>query len=159
MLFLRLVCLLAGFLVLLAPPAMLYPTGASAKELIPAAGMLAALLLAAAGFFFVALTGHRIRRSPVLQRLCALLMAAPFLAGAAALWNAATPTALWMSGLLLGFTLIVTAILAYPLLQGPSPRRLRARETHQRRHHPLEPQLGSELNYLPLSHHHQASSN
>ncbi len=159
--YLRFACLLAGFLVLLAPPAMLYPTGASSNELVPAAGMLIALLLASASFFLVALGGHRIRLSRAPLRLCAILLCAPFLAAIASLWNAATPAALWLSGLLLGFTLTVAAILASPLLRGPSPRRLRARETHLR-HHPtphLEPQLGSELNYLPLSHPQRLSNN
>ena len=149
--YLRFACLLAGLMVLLAPPAMLYPTGVSSNELAPAAGMLILLLLAAASFFFIALAGH-------LRRLSALFLCAPLLAGAAALWGSTTPTALWLSGLLLGFTLTVGAILASPLLQGPSPRRLRARETRQRHHHhPL--QLGSESNYLPLSHHHSLSHN
>lgn len=159
MLYLRLACLLAGFLVLLAPPAMLYPTGASSNELVPAAGMLIALLLAAASFFHIALTGHRIRHSPALRRLCALLLCAPFLAGAAALWRSATPPALWLSGLLLGFTLIVAAILAYPLLCGPSPRRIRAREVRLHRRQLGAAQLGSESNYLPITHQQRAPRN
>ncbi len=159
MLYLRLACLLAGFLVLLAPPAMMYPTGASSNELVPAAGMLTALMLAAASFFHIALTGHRIRHSPALRRLCAMLLCAPFLAGAAALWRSATPSALWMSGLLLGFTLIVSAILTSPLLNGPSPRRIRAREVRQHRRQFAPHQLGSESNYLPISHHQRAPRN
>jgi hypothetical protein len=155
--YLRFACLIAGFLVLLAPPAMLYPTGASSSELVPAAGTLIALMLAAASFFLVALAGHRIRTARAPLRLCALLMCAPFLAAIVALWNATTPPALWLSGLLLGFTLIVATVLASPLLRGPSPRRLRARESHLRRHHPL--QLGSELNYLPISQPQQITRN
>jgi hypothetical protein len=133
MLYLRLACLVAGFLVLLAPPVLMYPTGALPNEQVAAAGMLLALVLASASFFFIALNGHRIRYSPPLQRLCVPLLGLSFLAGGAALWRSANPAALWMSGMLLGFTLIVTAVLAYPLLQGPSPRRVRAREVRLRR--------------------------
>lgn len=138
MLLLRLACLLAGFLVLVAPPVVLYPTGAASGELAPAAGLLMAVLLAAASFFFIAIAGHHIRRSPELRRLAAMLQCAPFLVALVALWLAATPAALWMSGLLLGFTLVVAAVLAYPLLQGPSPRRQRARDVrHARRREPI----------------------
>jgi len=157
--YLRFACLLAGLMVLLAPPALLYPTGVSSNELAPAAGMLTLLLLAAASFFFIALAGHRIHRSPRLRRLSVPLLGAPFLAGVAGLWVSTTPTALWLSALLLGFTLTVAAILASPLVQGPSPRRLRARETRQRHHRHHSLQLGSELNYLPLSHHQPLSRN
>jgi hypothetical protein len=98
----------------------------------------ARLLLAAASFFFIAIAGHRISRSPDLRRLGAMLLCAPFLAALVALWLAAAPAALWMSGLLLGFTLSVAAALAYPLLQGPSPRRQRARDVrHARRREPI----------------------
>jgi len=128
MLLLRLACLLAGLLVLLAPPAMLFPRGTTSGELAATSGMLATLLLAAASFFFIAAAGHRLRRSPDLRRLCLLLLGAPFLAAITALLRAADPAAIWLSSLLLAFTLIVSAALASPLLQSPSPRRQRARD-------------------------------
>ncbi|SFC64354.1 hypothetical protein [Massilia yuzhufengensis] len=122
MIFLRLLCLLAGVLVLVAPPAMLFPNGA-----MPAT-VLVAMLLASASFFYVGVAGQRVRRSPRLGRLCTLLLLLPFLASAVTLWRSDDPAVLWMSGMLLGFTLIIGLVLAYPLLQGPSARRLRARE-------------------------------
>lgn len=131
MIFLRLACLLAGILVLVAPPAMLFPAGA-APDLGRSIVLPAALLLAASSFFFIGMTGHRIGRSPQLGRLCALLLLAPLLAGMATLWRGADPATLWMSGALLGFTLIVFVVLAAMLLQGPSASRLRAREIHLR---------------------------
>jgi hypothetical protein len=127
MIFLRLACLLAGLLVLVAPPAMLFPSGAMPPFL------LIALLLASASFFFIGVSGHRIRRSAKLGRLCAASLLVTLLASAATLWISADPALLWMSGMLLSFTLIVALVLAYPLLQGPSPRRLRAREGRQNR--------------------------
>ena len=49
-------------------------------------------------------------------------------AGKVALSLATAPRTLWMSSMLLGFTMFIGLILAYPLLQEPSARRLRARE-------------------------------
>ena len=128
MIFLRLACMVAGILVLVAPPAVLFPNGYAFPDLPRTVALLAALLLAASSFFFIGMTGHRIKRSPALGRLCALLLLGPLVAGVGTLWGSAEPMALWMSGALLGFTLIVALILALLVLQGPSPERLRARE-------------------------------
>jgi len=131
MIFLRLACLLAGILVLVAPPVVLFPKGAGAADLLGSTALLGALLLAASSFFFIGMTGHRIRRSPAWRRVCATVLLVPFLAGAATLWGSAEPTALWLSGALLGFTLIVSLALLLLLMQEPSAGRVRARE---RRH-------------------------
>lgn len=128
MIFLRLACLLAGLLVLVTPPILLFPNGVSTSELSRSAILLVAMLLAASSFFFIGMAGHRIKRSPTLGRACALALLAPFLAGAAALWSSAEPATLWLSGALLGFTLIVSLALILPMLQEPSASRLRARE-------------------------------
>ncbi|MCC2971381.1 hypothetical protein [Massilia sp. IC2-476] len=133
MIFLRLACLAAGILVLVAPPAMLFPKGAGLFELSRSVTLLAALLLAASSFFIVGMTIHRIKRSPALGRLCALLLGAAFVAGMATMWHSAEPLALWMSGALLCFTLMVALVLAFLLLQEPSPSRVRAREKRQHR--------------------------
>lgn len=131
MIFLRLACLIAGVLVLVAPPALLFPNGVAFPELSRSAVLLATLLMAASSFFFIGMAGHRIKRSPALGRLCALLLLAPFLAGAATLWRSADPMVLWMGGALLCFTLLVLVVLAWLLLKAPSAGRLRAREKHQ----------------------------
>ena len=133
MIFFRLACLVAGLLVLVAPPAMLFPKGADLSELSRSTVMLTAMLLAASSFFFIGMTGHRITRSPALARLCAMLLVLAFLAGLATLWRSAEPLALWMSGALLCFTLMVSLVLAFLLLQDPSPSRVRAREKRQHR--------------------------
>lgn len=127
MILLRLLCMMAGVLVLIAP-SMLLPTGGMPVSLPAALGMLVMLLLASSSFFFIGLAGNRFKASPKLHRLCLLLLAAPLVVGAATLWRAADPAALWMSGTLLGFTMFVCLILTSPLLQRPSARRLRARE-------------------------------
>lgn len=127
MIVLRIACLMAGILVLVVP-GVLFPNGAVASTMFGTAGFLVGMLLAASSFFAIALLGHRVKRSPRLRRLCALLLAAPLLAAMASLWLSVEPVSLWMSGWLLGFTLIVYLVLVYPLLRGPSARRLRARE-------------------------------
>ncbi|QOY95269.1 hypothetical protein IM543_05215 [Massilia sp. UMI-21] len=133
MIFLRLACLLAGVLVLVAPPAVLFPNGSAFPDLPHAAFLLVALLAAASSFFFIAMAGHRIKRSPALGRLCTMLLVAPLLAGVALLWGSAEPLAMWMSGALLCFTLLLALLLAFMQLKQPSPGRLRAREGRQRR--------------------------
>ena len=130
MIFLRLACLVAGILVLVAPPVVLFPNGA---DLPRSATLLAALLLAASSFFFIGMAGHRIKRSPSLRRLCVMLLVLPFVAGSATLWRSAEPLALWMSGALLCFTLIVSLVFALMMLQEPSAGRVRARERRQLR--------------------------
>ena len=133
MIFLRLACLLAGLLVLVAPPALLFPNGAALPEMSRSGGLVVALLLSASSFFFICMVGHRIKRSPGLARTCALLLAVPCLAGLAMLWRSAEPMAIWMSGALLCFTLVIALVLAFQLLQEPSPSRVRAREKRQHR--------------------------
>lgn len=131
MIFLRLACLIAGVLVLVAPPAVLFPNGVAFPELSRSAVLLGAILMAASSFFFIGVAGHAIKHSPALGRLCALLLLAPFLVGAATLWRSADPLVLWMGGTLLCFTLIVSLVLAWLLLKAPSAGRRRARERHQ----------------------------
>lgn len=133
MIFLRLACLLAGILVLVTPPVVLFPKGAGASDLLGSTTLLAALLLAASSFFFIGMTGHRIKRSPPLRRACAIVLLVPFLACAASLWGSAEPTALWLSGALLSFTLIVSLALVLFMLQEPSAGRVRAREGRRAR--------------------------
>lgn len=139
MIFLRLACLLAGVLVLVTPPVVLFPNGASTPELTRSAALLAAMLLAASSFFFIGMAGHRIKRSPALGRMSALVLLVTFVAGSAILWRSAEPTALWLSGALIGFTLIVSLALTLQMLQEPSASRVRAREGRQSR--------------LPVAHH------
>jgi len=127
MLFLRLACLAAGILVLIAPPAMLLTGGPVNPSPAWTVGVVAAVLLPAAAFLFVGMNVHRIRRSPVLGRLCALALLAPLLAGLLTMWRSVNPTTLWMSGLMLCFTLMLCALLAQKLVRTPSPNRIRHR--------------------------------
>lgn len=137
MILLRLACLAAGIAVLVAPPAMLFPNGAVTPNLLGALAMALVLMLAASAFFFITFSAHRIKRSPALRRLCVMLLGAPFLAGIATLWFGTDPNVLWMGGLLLSFTLVTGLALVYPILQGPSASRLRARDARPSRREPV----------------------
>lgn len=137
MIFLRLACLMAGVAVLVVPPAMLFPNGAVASSLLGALAMGLMLMLAASAFFFITFSAHRIKRSHALRRLCLMLLAAPLLAGLATLWFGTDPNVLWMGGLLLSFTLVTGLALVYPILQGPSASRQRARDARPTRREPV----------------------
>ena len=63
MIFVRLLCMLAGIMILVAPPVVLYPNGGATPDAVKAAGILAGLVLASSGFFLIGMAGHRIRRS------------------------------------------------------------------------------------------------
>ena len=87
MLFLRLACLVAGILVLIAPPALLFPSGPVNPSGLLIASQLAAVLLPAAALLFVGMNLHRIRRSPALARMCAIALSIPLLASVITLWR------------------------------------------------------------------------
>lgn len=133
MIFLRLTCLLAGILVLIAPPLVLFPTGGEPLGGLKAAGILLVLLLGSSGFFFIGMTGHRMRRSPPLRLVAGLLLAVPCLASLGMLWRGGSPATLWMCGLMLCLTAVLYMTQVVPLLRAPGNRPLRAREGEARR--------------------------
>jgi len=110
MMFLRLLCLVAGALVLVAPAA-LFPTGAMAPDAGKAMIALLCVVLAAAGFFMVGMAGQRLRRSPPLRLFAALLLAVPVVSSVALLSNGGSPALLVMAGAVL----VLCAVL-YPTL-------------------------------------------
>lgn len=136
MMFLRLLCLLSGVLVLVVPPAMLYPTGAVTPDTAKAALILAGLVLASSGFFFIGMAGHRMRRSVPLRSLAALLLAVPFAASLAVMWRGGSPAELWACSLMLSFVLVLYVTIVWPVVRAQGHRPLRAREAR-------EPQLGT----------------
>lgn len=110
MMFLRLLCLVAGVLVLVAP-AILFPSGAMAPHGGKAAGVLLCVVLAATGFFFVGMAGQRLRRSPPLRMLAALLLAVPVISSIALFATGGSPALLLTSGAMLGL-----AVVLYPTM-------------------------------------------
>lgn len=106
MMFLRLMCLIAGALVLVAP-AMLFPSGAMAPDAGKAGLALACVVLAATGFFIIGMAGRRLRRSPPLRTLAALLLAVPLVASLFLLANGGSPLLLAMAGATLGLSMVL----------------------------------------------------
>jgi len=127
MMFLRLLCLVAGVLVLVVPPAILYPAGGVAPNAGTAAAALIVLVLASSGFFFIGMAGHRLRRSAPLRTLAALLLSVPVLASLMALWREDAPAMLWMASVVLGLSLVLYVTLVYRVVRTPGRRPLRRR--------------------------------
>lgn len=128
MIFVRLLCMIAGVLILIAPPAMLYPTGSITLDVYKAGAMLAGLVLASSGFFLIGMTGHRMLRSPPLRSLAGLLLAAPLVGSLVMMWRGGPELMLWMCSLMLMLTVVLYMSFVVPLVSAQGHRRLRARE-------------------------------
>lgn len=127
---LRLLCLAAGMLVLVAPAFML-SAGAMTPDAGKAAAILACLVLGACAFFVVGMAGHLLRRSALLRAVAALLLAVPLSFCAALLWRGAAPALMWIAGALLGLTLTLYLTLVYPVLRTQTQALLRWRAARQ----------------------------
>lgn len=110
MMFLRMLCLVAGVLVLVAP-AILFPSGAMAPDSGKAATALLCVVLAATGFFFIGMAGQRLRRSPRLRTVAALLLAVPVASSIALFASGGSPALLLTAG-----AMLVLAVVLYPTL-------------------------------------------
>lgn len=128
MIFVRILCLLAGIMILVAPPVVLYPNGGMTPDAYKAVAMLAALVLASSGFFLIGMAGHRMRRSPGLRSLAGLLLAAPLLGSLGMMWRGGAPTMLWMCSLMLSLTVVLYATFVVPVVSAQGHRRMRDRE-------------------------------
>ena len=106
MMLLRLLSLAAGALVLVAP-AILFPSGTMVPDAGKAGLALACVVLAATGFFVVGMAGRRLRRSPPLRTLAALLLAVPLVASLILLANGGSPVLLTMAGATLGLSMVL----------------------------------------------------
>lgn len=132
MMILRLLCLAAGAMVLVAP-AVVLPAGAMVPDVGKAAATLVCLVLCACAFLFTGMAGPLLRRSPSLRSLAALLLAVPLTVSAALLWRGAAPSMLWVAGSVLGFTVTLYLTLVYPVLRVRVPALPQRRATHARR--------------------------
>lgn len=134
MILLRFLSILAGALVMLAPPLFLF-SGTSAPAFFDTRTvlmMVAVLAAVAAIFFFIGVAGARMKRSASLRTLGAILLAVPFTASVAVLFRSHEADLLWLSGLLLAFTVMLFAMLMFPNAGANKHRALRARETRVR---------------------------
>ena len=129
MMFLRLLCLAAAVLVLVAPPLVAFPVGAASPNARTAAGFLVCMALASGAFLLIGLAGHRLRRSALLRWLTALLLVLPCVASARVLWHGGAAPLLWMCSMMLGVALVLSLTLVYPLVRAQGHRPLRTRES------------------------------
>ena len=129
MMFLRLLSLMTGALVLVAP-AILIRAGGMPPDAGKAAASLVCVVLASTGFLLIGMAGPRLRRSAWLRTLAALLLAIPAGASAALLWRGAAPAMLWQAGAMLGFTALLYLTMVYRVLRirRPGPLRRRAQQ-------------------------------
>lgn len=112
MILLRLVSLVAGVLVLIAP-AILIGVGGMPPDTARAGAALACVVLAASGFLLVGMAGQRLRRSAALRMLAAVLLGVPVLASAALLWRGSSPAVLWLAGAVIGLSTLLYLTLVY----------------------------------------------
>lgn len=131
MMFLRLLCLAFGVLVLVAPPMVAFPVGAAAPNARLAVMFMLCMGLASAAFFLIGMAGYRLRRSPSMRALAALLLAPPCVGSIALLWHGAAPALLWMCSMLIGFALVLYLTLIYRVVPAHSRRPLRQREARE----------------------------
>jgi len=121
--YLRLFSLFAGVLALIHPPLLLRSIAHLVPDMAEPFVMLGGMLLAAGGYFVIGLAGHRMRRSPELRSLAALLMMMPFTASATVIWHGvSSPTLMRICGFLMAFTLVLYMTFIYPLMHTPKPR-------------------------------------
>jgi membrane protease YdiL (CAAX protease family) len=112
MITLRLLSVLAGFLVLIVPAALLADTGISGGA---AAAALLSMALASGIFIYIGITGDRMRRNARTRMLGAALLTVP-IAGSLGLMATRHDEALiWASGILLGFSLVLLMSFIVPL--------------------------------------------
>ena len=128
MMFLRLLCLAFGVLVLVAPPMVAFPVGATAPDARLAVMFMLCMGLASAAFFLIGMAGHRLRRSASMRALAALLLAPPCIGSSALLWHGAAPALLWMCSMLIGFALVLYLTLIYRVVPAHGRRQRAARE-------------------------------
>jgi peptidoglycan/LPS O-acetylase OafA/YrhL len=131
MILLRLLSILAGCLVMVAPA--LFMSGASAGPAFfdgrTVLGAMTGLTVVAAAFFFVGFAGQKMRKSAGLRAAAALLLAVPFLVGVAVLWLGGHDSELWSGALLCSITAVLFVALVFPAQHSRKHRPLRRRES------------------------------
>jgi hypothetical protein len=128
MIVLRLLSLLVGGMVLLAPPMVFADAGrAGVPGLVALAGS-AGLALVAVSFFFIAFAGNRMRKSAGLRVAGGVLLAIPVIAGAVMLWNGQQAELLCASGVLLALSIVLFVSFVFPATSQSKHRPMRKRD-------------------------------
>jgi hypothetical protein len=135
MILLRLLSAALGAIVLVAAPIVLFAgTGAAFSEGAQALAFSVALGMVAASFFFIAFAGRKMKKSPALRAAGAGLLAIPFIASSTIVWRGGDVAALWASGIVLCFTILLFVVF---VVQPVSPNKRRP----MRQREPAEPRL------------------
>lgn len=135
MILLRLLSAALGTMVLVAAPIVLFAgTGAAFSDVSQAFAFCVGLTLVAASFFFIAIAGRNMKKSPLLRGIGGALLAIPVAASSMMVWRGGDAAALWASGTMLCFTLLLFMVFVIRPTSGHKRRPMRQRE-------PLEPRL------------------
>ena len=119
---LRLLSLVGGVFGILLPAALLASTAHGVPDWMEPYIVLVGLALASSGFFLIAMTGHRMRRDPLLRSFTALLLMMPFSASAVVIWHASNMLMVYLCTFLLVLTIALYFSFIYPLMHVPPPK-------------------------------------
>lgn len=135
MILLRLLSAALGTMVLVAAPSALFSgSGAAFSEGWQAFAFLISLALVSASFFFIGFAGRKMKKSPRLRAIGAALLAIPFIGSSMMIWRGGDEAALWVSGTMLCFTILLFVVFVVPEAGLQRRRPMRKRE-------PVEPRL------------------
>jgi hypothetical protein len=130
MILLRLLSFVAGGLVMVVPPMYLSGgTGGPVFDGPTAIAAMAGLALVASSYFFIGFAGDRMRKSPLLRFVGALLLAVPCAAAGAVLWHGGEEPLLWLSALLFCCTAVLFVTFVVPVERPHKQRPMRRRES------------------------------
>jgi hypothetical protein len=117
MIALRLLSVLAGFLVLIVPAALLADTGMSGMSGTAAAAALLGMALASGIFIYIGMTGDRMRRNARARMLGAALLTVPVAGSLGLMATRHDDAVIWASGILLAFSLVLFMSFVFPVAE------------------------------------------
>jgi hypothetical protein len=131
MILLRFMSVLAACLVMMAPPLLLSDdsSGPLFYDGLTVVAVIAGLALVSGSFFYIGFAARKMRKSPRLRAVGALLLAAPFAGSVVTLWRGEDPLHLWGAGLLFCFTTLLFVAFIFPAGQPRKQRPMRRRES------------------------------
>lgn len=133
MIVLRLLSLLAGFLVLILPAIVLADSGTAGLPGMKVVAGLAAMTVVSASFVYIAFAGERMRRHARERALGAVLLAVPIAGSLFLLATRKEPGILWTGGILLVFCLVLfMGFVVSPRESRQRPMRRRERQEAKR---------------------------
>jgi hypothetical protein len=112
MIALRLLSVLAGFLVLIVPAALLAETGMSGTA---ATAALLGMALASGIFIYIGMTGDRMRHNARARMLGATLLTVPIAGSLGLMTTRHDDAVIWASGVLLAFSLVLFMSFVLPV--------------------------------------------